>query len=48
MTSRQAIDMVRYLSRRDLMEILPATLGSQHHKLQLESLEKTIAYPVSD
>ncbi|MFQ3200263.1 MAG: hypothetical protein ACI9SK_000977 [Zhongshania sp.] len=43
-----AAGMIRYRSRRDLMEILPGTLGSEHHKLKLDSLEKTIAYPSSD
>ena len=39
--------MVRYRSRRDLMNILPATIGSKHHGLKLESLEKTFAFPAS-
>jgi hypothetical protein len=39
--------MIRYRSRRDLMEILPATVGSAHHNLKLEALEKTLAFPAS-
>ena len=39
--------MIRYRSRRDLMNILPATIGSEHHGLKLESLEKTFAFPAS-
>jgi len=42
-----AAGMVRYRSRRDLMNILPATIGSEHHGLKLESLEKTFAFPAS-
>ena len=42
-----AAGMVRYRSRRDLMNILPATIGSKHHGLKLESLEKTFAFPAS-
>ena len=42
-----AAGMIRYRSRRDLMNILPATIGSQHHGLKLESLEKTFAFPAS-
>jgi len=42
-----AAGMVRYRSRRDLMEILPATVGSAHHSLKLEALEKTFAFPAS-
>lgn len=44
----KALGMIRYRSRRDLMEILPDTIGSSHHALKLEALEKTIAYPASD
>lgn len=40
-----AAGMIRYRSRRDLMEVLPATLGSAHHGLKLDSLERTFAYP---
>lgn len=40
-----AAAMVRYRSRRDLLEILPETAGSDHHELKLESLERTFAYP---
>ena len=42
-----AAGMIRYRSRRDLMEILPATVGSEHHNLKLASLEKTFAFPAS-
>tara|TARA_R110002049_G_scaffold175392_3_gene342709 strand:- start:1370 stop:1960 length:591 start_codon:yes stop_codon:yes gene_type:complete len=42
-----AAGMIRYRSRRDLMEVLPATIGSEHHNLKLESLEKTFAFPAS-
>jgi len=42
-----AAGMIRYRSRRDLMEILPATVGSEHHNLKLSSLEKTFAFPAS-
>lgn len=40
-----ATGMVRYRSRRDLLEVLPETVGSEHHELKLESLERTFAYP---
>ena len=40
-----AAGMVRYRSRRDLMEVLPETFGSKHHGLKLEALERTFAYP---
>jgi hypothetical protein len=42
-----AAGMVRYRSRRDFMEMLPSTVGSQHHGLKLDSLEKTFAFPAS-
>ncbi len=42
-----AAGMIRYRSRRDFMEVLPATVGSAHHGLKLESLEKTFAFPAS-
>lgn len=42
-----AAGMIRYRSRRDFMEIIPETVGSKHHNLKLESLEKTFAYPGS-
>lgn len=42
-----AAAMIRYRSRRDLMDILPATIGSEHHHLKLEALEKTFAFPSS-
>ena len=40
-----AAGMIRYRSRRDLMEVLPETSGSKHHGLKLEALERTFAYP---
>ncbi|MFT5609511.1 MAG: hypothetical protein ACI9LU_000002 [Polaribacter sp.] len=40
-----AAGMVRYRSRRDLLEVLPETVGSKHHELKLESLARTFAYP---
>jgi len=42
-----AAGMVRYRSRRDFMDMLPATVGSEHHGLKLDSLEKTFAFPAS-
>jgi hypothetical protein len=42
-----AAGMIRYRSRRDLMDMLPATIGSEHHHLKLESLEKTFAFPAA-
>lgn len=42
-----AAAMVRYRSRRDFMEILPATVGSEHHSLKLESLAQTFAFPAA-
>ena len=42
-----AAGMIRYRSRRDLMEVLPATIGSEHHGLKLASLERTFAFPAS-
>lgn len=42
-----AAGMIRYRSRRDLMEVLPATVGSEHHGLKLTALEKTFAFPAS-
>ena len=42
-----AAGMIRYRSRRDLMEILPATIGSEHHGLKLAALERTFAFPAS-
>ncbi|MDH5173431.1 MAG: hypothetical protein OEW92_13510 [Gammaproteobacteria bacterium] len=42
-----AAGMIRYRSRRDLMEILPATVGSEHHGLKLAALERTFAFPAS-
>ena len=40
-----AAGMIRYRSRRDLMEIIPETFGSAHHDLKLQALERTFAYP---
>ena len=40
-----AAGMVRYRSRRDFMEVIRATAGSEHHGLKLEALERTFAYP---
>jgi hypothetical protein len=42
-----AAGMVRYRSRRDFMEMLRDTAGSEHHALKLEALEKTFAFPAS-
>lgn len=42
-----AAAMVRYRSRRDFMEMLPGTIGSDHHGLKLEAMEKTFAFPAS-
>jgi hypothetical protein len=42
-----AAGMIRYRSRRDLMEMLPSTIDSEHHGLKLEALEKTLAFPAS-
>ena len=42
-----AAGMIRYRSRRDLMEMLPSTIGSEHHGLKQDALEKTLAFPSS-
>ncbi len=42
-----AAGLVRYRSRRDFMEMLPSTVGSEHHGLKLGALEKTFAFPAS-
>lgn len=42
-----AAAMVRYRSRRDLMEMLEDTVGSEHHSLKLDAMEKTFAFPAS-
>lgn len=42
-----AAAMVRYRSRRDFMEMLPPTVGSEHHGLKLAALERTFAFPAS-
>lgn len=42
-----AAGLIRYRSRRDLMEVLPDTVGSEHHNLKLESLERTFAFPAA-
>lgn len=39
--------MVRYRSRRDFMEMLQDTAGSEHHGLKLAAMEKTFAFPAS-
>lgn len=39
--------MNRYRSRRDLMAVLPSTLGAEHHGLKLAALEKTLAFEPS-
>ncbi len=39
--------LVRYRSRRDLMEMIPATLGSEHHGMKLAALDKTLSIPAS-
>lgn len=43
----RAAGMVRYRSRRDLLETICETAGSAHHALKLESLERTFAYPAA-
>jgi hypothetical protein len=43
-----AAGMIRYRSRRDLMEVLPDTVGSEHHALKLAAMEKTFAFPASN
>ena len=42
-----AAGMIRYRSRRDLMEILSKTFGSGHHGLKLDALDKTFAFPAA-
>ena len=42
-----AAGMIRYRSRRDFMEMLPSTVGSEHHGLKLDALGKTLAFPCS-
>lgn len=37
--------MMRYRSRRDLMEMMIFTAGTEHRTWKLEALEKTIAFP---
>jgi len=37
--------LMRYRSRRDLLEMLHETVGSEHHGWKLAALEKTIAFP---
>ena len=43
-----AMAAIRYRSRRDLLEILPATFGSDHHQLKLDAVANTIAFPASN
>jgi len=38
--------VVRYRSRRDLMEQVVHTLGADIHRYKIAALEKTIAYPI--
>jgi hypothetical protein len=40
-----AFGLVRYRSRRDLLEMLLETIDSEHHQLKLDSMEKTFAFP---
>ena len=40
-----AFGMVRYRSRRDLLEMLLGTINSEHHKLKLDALQKTLGFP---
>jgi hypothetical protein len=40
-----AFGLVRYRSRRDLLEILFDTINSEHHQLKLDSMQKTLAFP---
>lgn len=42
-----AFGMVRYRSRRDMLEILLDTINSDHHQLKLESMQKTFAFPAA-
>lgn len=42
-----AMGAIRYRSRRDLLEILPATFGSEHHQLKLDAVASTVAFPAS-
>jgi hypothetical protein len=42
-----AAGMVRYRIRRDLLEMLDDTIGSEHHDLKLSALERTFAFPAS-
>ena len=39
--------MVRYRSRRDLYEMMLETVGSPHHQLKLDALERTFAFPAA-
>lgn len=43
-----AMGAIRYRSRRDLLEILPGTFGSEHHQMKLDAVASTIAFPASD
>jgi len=43
-----AAGMIRYRSRRDLMEMLRDTIGSDHHARKLAAMEKTFAFPASN
>ena len=41
----QVTGLVRYRSRADLLAVLPKTMGSDHHRLKLEALLRTFAFP---
>lgn len=43
-----AMGAIRYRSRRDLLEILPGTFGSEHHQMKLDAVASTIAFPASN
>lgn len=42
-----AMGAIRYRSRRDLLELLPATIGGEHHQLKLDAVASTIGFPAS-
>ena len=37
--------MVRYRSRRDLLEMVTETFASDHHALKIDALQRTFSYP---
>ena len=43
-----AMGAIRYRRRRDLLEILPGTFGSEHHQMKLDAVASTIAFPASN